>query len=425
MRRDAMALCGLGSTLLVIGVAGFVAAGRFAGAPTGQKSAVATSDFDAELAGIDQELAACATADTEQRATQLAFLQYRRASLIGDAASFLKINSAIDAAIHRYGPSADLCLLKSNVDFKFHRLAEAKEDLNGTLALAQSVRGRALLADLAFQQGDCNAAGAGYESVVADDPTWDNLSRLAYYKSKRADFAAADRAHCEAADEISVKDARNYAWVQLQYGLSHFARGHYDEAEAAYKRAARAYSGYWLVDEYTAELLAARKQYDQAIQLYQNAIARTARPDVLQELGDVYAFMGKPDQAKPWHDRALAGYLDSVRRGEVQYFHHLAGFYSDSRHDPSEAIKWAQKDLRLRRNYMTEDALAWALYQAGRFAEAETVSTRALGYGMSDAHVSFHAAMIRLAAGHPEEGRRLLQRTAEINPHFGDFHVHR
>jgi tetratricopeptide (TPR) repeat protein len=135
--------------------------------------------------------------------------------------------------------------------------------------------------------------------------------------------------------------------------------------------------------------------------------------------------MGKLDRAKPWHDKALAGYLDSAARGEVNYYHHLSAFYADARGDGAEAVKWAEKDVALRPNFATQDALAWALYRAGRFEAARKISREALSSGVKDAHLFFHAAMIHLAAGKTDEGKQLLKRAGEINPGYENFHAHR
>ncbi|MGZ8929268.1 MAG: hypothetical protein ACXW03_12490, partial [Methylobacter sp.] len=129
--------------------------------------------------------------------------------------------------------------------------------------------------------------------------------------------------------------------------------------------------------------------------------------------------------AQPWHDKALAVYLDSARRGEVQYYHHLATFYADARLDSAEAVKWAQKDIRLRKNVTTHDALAWALYRNDQYAAALEEIKKALASNWQDAHLYFHAAMIHLAAGQVKEGKVYLQKAVEINPHYDSFHVHR
>ena len=180
-----------------------------------------------------------------------------------------------------------------------------------------------------------------------------------------------------------------------------------------------------LVDEHVAELLGAERKFDRAIALYEAVLARLPRPELQQALGDLLRSMGREAQATPWHDRALAGYLESAERGEVHYYHHLAGFYADVRLDGAEAVKWARRDVDLRPSFFTQDALAWALYRDGQFADAlDTVQT-ALASGANDTHLLFHAAMIHLAAGRTAEGKRLLDKVARLNPGFESFHVHR
>src|SRR5204863_9014171 len=115
--------------------------------------------------------------------------------------------------------------------------------------------------------------------------------------------------------DLTAKEMRACAWVELQWGQMYFARGQYERARAHYDRARRAYSGYWLEDEYDAELLGARRDFDRAVARYTEAIARAPRPDLLQQLGDLYLAMGRPVEARAWHDRALAGYLSSVAKG--------------------------------------------------------------------------------------------------------------
>jgi hypothetical protein len=135
--------------------------------------------------------------------------------------------------------------------------------------------------------------------------------------------------------------------------------------------------------------------------------------------------MGRRVQARAWHDRTLSGYLESVTRGDVQYLHHLATFYSDVRQDGAEAVRWAQRDWELRPNRISEDALAWALYRNGQVAAALDASARALSGDDADAHMIFHAATINEAAGHRDEAKRLTARLDTMNPRYRDFHAHR
>jgi tetratricopeptide (TPR) repeat protein len=388
------------------------------------------TDYEIELERIDRDISeledsALAIPIDVGEATRYAYLLYHRASLTGNFAEFEVAETAIDDAIRHIGPWADLCLLKANVDFKLHRLVDARHDLEMAPELADVTQARALKADLDLQEGRYEDAREGYEGVIKDDRTWDNLARLAYFKAKMGDVEGAEQLYIEAEDEITAKEMRSYAWVELQRGLLELAHGRYESARTHYEQAGKAYSGYWLVDKHIAELLGALGEFDEAVALYEEVIGRVPRPDLQQALGDLYVSMGEPDQARPWHEKALAAYLESVQRGDVHYLHHLTDFYADVREDGAEAVRWARKDLELRQNFSTQAALAWGLYRDGQLAEALDAMHKALSSGVRDAELFCQAGMIHLAADRTDEGKQFLREAAEINPHYQDVHVHR
>lgn len=388
------------------------------------------TDYEIELARIQRDISelndgrSAAPVDIE-KATRFVQRLYHRASLTGSATDLRVAASEIDRAIQEIGPLPNLYFLRANLDFKLHRLEKANLDISLLSRFAGSAEVVAMKASIAFQKGEYEAAKKGYVSAIQRNPTWDNLARLAYWEAKFGDPDLADGLYGRAQSEISAKEMRSYAWVELQRGLLDLGRGRYENAMGHYREAGKAYSGYWLVDEQLAELLGAQRKFDEAIALYRRVIAHAPRPEVHQALGDLLLFMGKSDQAKAWHDRAETAYLESAQRGEVHYYHHLAGFYADVRQNGAEAVKWARKDAELRPHFVTQEGLAWALYRNGEFATALDAMKAALSSGVKDAHIFFHAAMIHLAASRTEEGRRFLKAAGEINPYYENFHVHR
>jgi len=354
-----------------------------------------------------------------------ALYYFQKSSLTGSPQDIEKadrIFNNVPAIIPR---PADLYLLNAAFDLKLHRLGAAKINLEKLSFMENDPKVLVLKADIAVQEGNYSTALTNYQEIIEKNRTWDNLARLAYLRAKFGDFKSADQIYAAAEEELSAKDMRSYAWVELQRGYLALSRGQYEEAWTQYQRADQAYSGYWLTKEYKAEWLATQRDFEAAIALYKQVIACTRRPELYHALGDLYAFMGQPKLAKPWHDKALTVYLDSVRRGDVQYYHHLASFYADARLDGAEAVKWARKDLLLRQNATTRDALAWALFRNGRYPEAVDEIKQALLFKWQDAHLFFHAGMIYLAAGRTAEGKSYLQRAFKINPHYDSFHVHR
>src|SRR5205809_319461 len=71
-----------------------------------------------------------------------------------------------------------------------------------------------------------------------------------------------------------------------------------------------------------------------------------------------------------------------------------------------------------RHSVLVADALAWALYTNGKYAEARTYSVRALALGTRNASFWFHRGMIERALGHRAAGRDALARALEINALF-------
>ncbi len=380
--------------------------------------------YDTELAQVQQDIAALKS-DSPAAAIARAHALYRRASLSARIADARAADTAVENALRTFGPLQDLFMLRARLDFALHRLPQARANLHLAGVPTASPQVKALMADIDLQEGRQQDAQQQYETTLHTHRTWDNLARLANVLAMNGNFTRADALYHEAENEVTAKEMRAYAWICVQRGVLAFKRGRHDEALAHYLRAGKAYSGYWLVDEHIAELYGAQRRFGEAIALYEQVIARAPRPEQFQAIGDLYVFMGQPDRARPWHDKALAAYLESAQRGEVHYFHHLAGFYADVRDDGAEAAKWARKDLALRQNPATRDALAWALYRSGRFDEALAEMGQVLASGVQDAHVLMHAAMIHSAAGHSEQGTRFLQQAAALNPSFEAFHVHR
>jgi tetratricopeptide (TPR) repeat protein len=388
------------------------------------------TDFDVELERIDQGIAelednALQLPIDRVKITKLAYLQYQRASLTGNLDGLYTAEKTLDHAIRHLGRDGDLYFLKANIHFKVHRLDDVHQDLNASTDLLESPQGRALKADLDFQQGRYEAAKSGYQTLIDEERTWDTLARLAYLNFKMGDFEGADRLYDEAVDELTAKEMRHYGWVELQRGVVDLSQGNYEKAREHYQRAERAYSGHWMVQEHVAELLAAEGKTDEAETLYQRVIERVPRPDFQQALGELYLSIGKTAEADEYLRRAESAFLESAQRGEVHYYHHLADLYADVFENGAEAVKWAQKDLELRRNFATLAAMSWALYRTGEFSKALELLNESLASGVKDARLFHQAGIIHRAISPNGKADSYLQMAAAINPRYENFHVHR
>ena len=305
-----------------------------------------------------------------------------------------------------------------------HRFAEARTaavQLRGILP--GKIRPLELLADAAIELGDYAEARKVCEELSklegAELSAAPRLAKLAIVEGK----LESARAHFQKG--LVSAEPEVVAWFQLQLGELAFKCGDWDSAERHYAKAGEAWAEGYSVEDHIAELRGAQGRTEEALALYEKLAARVPRPEFFQALGDLCALASQPEKAATWHARAETAYLQSVKEGAVHFYHHLAGFYSDSKEDAAQAVEWARKDIGLRKSIYAHDALAWALYKKGDGTEAAAECAKALATGVRDPHLHYHAGMIRMATGDIAGGKAAMQQAAAVNPKFNTFHVHR
>jgi tetratricopeptide (TPR) repeat protein len=140
-------------------------------------------------------------------------------------------------------------------------------------------------------------------------------------------------------------------------------------------------------------------------------------PLFISELGDLYAISG--NQAEAEKQYALVKYIGLLGHiNQVLHNRDLALFGADHDRDLVEALDLAQKELEVRHDVYTWDALAWALYKNGKMTDAANASEKALKFGTRDPLLLFHSAMIAEGLGHREKARSEMKEALQINPHF-------
>jgi len=387
---------------------------------------VLADDLDKQIEFWEKKLGS----DSEDyiSATKLGEFYLKKARTTGEVSANFEAEKYLRLALKRNPQHRAAIVLLASACQAQHKFSEALTFAERSVKMnpgdAFSI---AVLGDACLEMGDMARAEVAFTKIVQIEPALATHSRMANLQWLKGDAPAALRSYTEAirAGETDAESPSDLAWCNVQQGEIFFRTGEFEKAEARYEAALKMLPEYYVALDHLAELRAAEKKYDEAIALYKKIIKRVPRPEFHQALGDIYVFIGKSAEAKPWHDRALALYLDAANNGQVHYYHHLSSFYADIQENPKEALKWARKDLELRQNVFACDALAWALYRNNEFAAAQKEIKKALTTGTREENVLMHAGMIYIRAGDFDGGKKFLHEAAAVNPRSTAFHLHR
>jgi tetratricopeptide (TPR) repeat protein len=277
----------------------------------------------------------------------------------------------------------------------------------------------AITGDAYFETGEYEKAALAYSKMASLQGAAHPYSRLATLRFLRGDPLGATEEMERGVEALLTSKAprENVAWAETRLGELFFHTGDVANAESAYRNALRSYSEFHRALAGLARVRAAQQHYDDAISLYQKALAIIPLPEYAAALGDVYTKLGRGPEAKKQYALVeYIGYLNTVNK--VLYNRDLALFYADHDLKLKQALELATRELQIRRDIYTYDVVAWALYKNGKPADAVAAMTEALKMDTKDAALFFHAGMIHKTLGDAEKARTYLQQALATNSHF-------
>ncbi len=354
---------------------------------------------------------------------------FQRARETGDVADYqlaedslnksLDLDSADFSADAALGTMAEVCMGE-------HRFADALHYAQKALSLGTGdVSPFAIVGDAYADMGEYEKAADAYDRLTPRDMTlapraaYARDSRLSYLKFIHGDTSAAISLMKIAITEgvEAQLQSENLAWLYYELGEYEAQAGDATSADAAYLQALNIHPGDYRALAALGKLRANHGRYAEAIVLYLKAIAVVPMPLYISELGDLYVISG--NQAEAEKQYALVKYIGLLGHiNQVLHNRDLALFDADHDRNLGEALDLARRELEVRHDVYTWDALAWALYKSGKMVEASDASEKALKFGTRDPLLLFHAAMIAEGLGHHEQARNEMKEALQINPHF-------
>ena len=279
-----------------------------------------------------------------------------------------------------------------------------------------------ILGDAEIELGRYPEARQAFQRMMDIKPGPAAYTRAAYLRQLHGNIRGAIQMMQFALDAANPRDRENLAWTRVQLGNLYFSRGDLASAETHYAAALRVYPGYFYGLAGLGGVRGAQGRFADAVHLYEESLAVIPLPVVAEALGDLYVRMGRQEEAE--RQFSLVEYIGRLTQlNRVVYNRDLAYFYADHRRHLDQAVALAEREATQRHDIYTDDTLAWADFQIGRYAEADALMDQALSLGTHDALLLYHAGMIARGLGDHPRAARYLEQALQTNPYFHILHA--
>jgi len=340
---------------------------------------------------------------------KLADAYLQRARLSGDITDYRRAETALGASLEIF-PSDNYSAVAqlASVYVYQHRFNQGLDLAQRAIALDPGdAFGYAVLGDAQLELGRYQEANATYEQLLRMVQGPSSYSRLA----RIADiYGGAQGAEIQWLNGLSSDNGRQperKAWTQTQLGHLYFNLGRLSDAERQYKRSLSTYQGYVHGLAGLATVKAAQGDFQEAVALYEQVVARYPSLEYVIAFGDLHLVSGNAGEAARQFE--LVNVINLLYQANgVNTDLGMARFFADHDVRLEEALRMASAAYEERPSIEAADILSWALYKLGHYQEAARYSEEALSLGSQDALMLFHAGMIQEKLGRTDMARLRL-----------------
>ena len=275
-----------------------------------------------------------------------------------------------------------------------------------------------VLTDALTQLGDYPGATAAVQQMLALRPGIASFTRASYDFELHGDIDNARSALEQALDGAQGTGAESFCLYYL--GQLAFTNGDLDAA------AERVAAGLEVAPNDPslilgqARIYAARGDVDDALRSFQNAVNARPLPENFIEFGQYLESLERMEEAQDQFDLAATVRTLFTANGVADDL--STALFAADHGDPATAVRAGQAEYARRANIDSSDAMGWALYSAGRYAEALPFAVSATSLGGINALFVYHRGMIESALGMSEQARGSLTLALETNPYFSPLH---
>lgn len=378
-----------------------------------------------EIAFYQQRLAVDSRSGLNRAALAGSYLKMARAT--GEGGWFLLAEQAAQRSI------ADLPFDNQGALLVLARIAEARHDFATALRFAKQAGSDnedaiALLVTSNLAMGKVNEANAAAEALVNRIPNLGSLTLRALVRESQGRDAEVVQDYRQAMAAEEPGEVAGSARARSLLGRFYARRGQFVQAKALFLEALRLVPRYPLALIYLADLETRQGNYREAegyyskVSAYSGGAATVFDRIVDRGMARVKDLQGDAIESRRLRDKAEAGLRQEQVSGGFGHRRDLASLLLEKgrSQDVTEALALMQEEVKIRRDAVTLDTLAWALSAAGEWQKADRVMAEIMRSGIRDAGMFYRAGAIARTLGKDTESRAYFQKSKEIDPNFDD-----
>ena len=304
------------------------------------------------------------------------------------------------------GDSASALLLEGHALYSVHRFREAAAVAARLIAIRTTSFDYGLLGDTLLSQGEIDQAAVAYQRMMDLKPSLQSYSRAAQVRWLTGDLDGAREVMAMAARSGTERDPETLAWTLSELARLELMAGNLTAARATVGQALR------LLPDHSTSLLVrgridlAADHPGEAVESLRSSVRVNPSTEALWVLADALRVLGDTAAADEVERRLLeTGPMEDPRT--------TALFLSTRQLQPEFAVSLARREMSVRSDLYTHDALGWALAAAAEIQTADHHLSQAVAHGTVDARLFLHAGIVAAAAGRGAEATRWLDRAAQ------------
>lgn len=422
-----LAVLGLAvAVLLAVGIA----VGGAADLQLGPTRPPASVDAAAAAPGADVGAVAASLQERLRRVPRdwqawasLGSVYVQQAVSTADPAFYDKAAGAFDRSLREKPEGNDAAVVgQAALAASRHDFAEARDLSKRALEMNPfNSSAYGVLTDALVELGDYEASYASVQRMLELRPGVASYARVSYAFEIQGDLQGA-RTALEEVLRLATNPA-DAGFAHRYLGELAFGQGDLDEAGRQFAAGLERAPTYTPLLAGRARVAAARGDVDGALVDWTEVVQRLPEPGYLSELGDLYASLGRIQEAEDQY--AVVRVTEQLFTAAGSDLDLEQSLFAADHGDPAGALRSAERAWQNRRSVDTADAYAWALHVNGRSAEARALTTQAQRLGTRSASFAYHRGMIEMAVGDLQAARSSLSSALEINPHFSPLHAPR